>query len=406
MTENELPPADHTTDWARDLDVLDERYVEDPAAIWAELRPACPVAFGERGGRSWMPIGYSTIAAVAQDTTHFSSRRIGVVDPPPDPNRTRLEAPPITADPPVHTWSRRVLLPAFSPRRVEEMTPITRSIAGELLDDITGRRSADAATDYAQHIPTRVISHMLGVPAADEEQFTQWSVRILQEGFRDSADGVIATKEVLNYFEQRVEQRREVPAAARPDDLLTLLIEAEHDEAPLDDRHVLGTCFLLLLAGIDTTWSAIGASIWHLATHPVDQERLRDDPTLIDSAVEEFLRIYSPVTMAREVVGDAEIDGCPVRTGDKVLMAFGAGNRDPSQFEHPDDFVIDRDRNRHFAFGSGIHRCLGSNLARMELRVAIEEWMARVPSFELSDADAVTWTGGQVRGPRRVPVRW
>jgi cytochrome P450 len=123
-------------------------------------------------------------------------------------------------------------------------------------------------------------------------------------------------------------------------------------------------------------------------------------------AVEELLRFYSPVTMAREVVGDVEVGGCPMRAGDKVLLTFPAGNRDPELFEDPDRFIIDRERNRHFAFGSGIHRCLGSNLARMELRVALEEWLARVPTFTLTDPAAVTWTGGQVRGPRKVPVRW
>ena len=124
------------------------------------------------------------------------------------------------------------------------------------------------------------------------------------------------------------------------------------------------------------------------------------------TAVEEFLRFYSPVTMARYVSDDIEFAGCPMRTGDKVLMTFPAGNRDPEMFEDPDRFIIDRVRNRHFAFGSGIHRCLGSNLARMELRVALQEWLRRVPTFELSDPASVAWTGGQVRGPRRVPVRW
>lgn len=132
----------------------------------------------------------------------------------------------------------------------------------------------------------------------------------------------------------------------------------------------------------------------------------RAEPELLSTAIEEFLRFYSPVTMARYVTEDLEFNGCPMRRGDKVPMAFPAGNHDPAVFDDPDDFRIDRLHNRHFAFGSGIHRCLGSNLARMELRVAIEECLRRVPAFELADPTAVAWTGGQVRGPRRVPVRW
>ncbi|MFN3254377.1 MAG: cytochrome P450 [Ilumatobacter sp.] len=395
-----------TNDWARDLDILDQRYIDDPFSVWNELRGECPVAFSERRGRSWMPIGYDDIAAVAHDTEHFSSRRIGVIDLPERGDRPLLQAPPITSDPPVHTWARRLLLPAFSPGRIEEMTPITRGFANELLDQIADRGHADAAKDYAQHIPVRVIAHMLGVPGSDESMFTDWAVRILQEGFQDLQNSLDAIMEVLGYFGERVEERRQIPAGERPNDLITMLIETDHDGEPLDERHLLGTCFLLLIAGIDTTWSGIGSSLWHLATNPHDQARLRADPSLIDTAVEEMLRMYSPVNMGREVVADIEVAGCPMKAGDKVIMAFPAGNRDPAHFDNPDDFVIDREHNRHFAFGSGIHRCLGSNLARMELKVAIEEWLRRIPVYELVDPDLVTWTGGQVRGPRTVPVRW
>jgi cytochrome P450 len=144
----------------------------------------------------------------------------------------------------------------------------------------------------------------------------------------------------------------------------------------------------------------------HLATHPGDQQRLREDPDLIPTAVEEFLRAYSPVTMARYVTKDTEFNGCPMKEGDKILMAFPAGNRDPSMFPDADKVIIDRENNRHFAFGSGIHRCLGSNLARMEIRVSIETFLERIPTFELADPGAVRWNGGQVRGPRCVPIRF
>jgi len=395
-----------TADWAGDLDILDERYVNDPFSVWQDLRGVCPIAFTERRGRSWMPMGYDNLALIAHDTEHFSSRRVGVIDLPEKEGSPLLEAPPITSDPPIHTWARRLLLPAFSPGRIEEMTPITQNFARELLDTFADQDHADAARDYAQHIPVRVISQMLGVPRSDEEMFTGWVVAILQEGFTDLAKSLDTIMVVMGYFNERVEERRMVAAGERPDDLITLLIETEVEGEPLDQRHLLGTCFLLLVAGIDTTWSAIGSSLWHLATHPDDQARLRADPSLIDSAVEEMLRMYSPVNMGREVLADIEVAGCPMKSGDKVIMAYPAGNRDPEQFPNPDEFIIDREHNRHFAFGSGIHRCLGSNLARMELKVAIEEWLARIPTYELIDPDLVTWTGGQVRGPRSVPVRW
>ena len=159
-----------------------------------------------------------------------------------------------------------------------------------------------------------------------------------------------------------------------------------------------------LIAGIDTTWSAIGSSLWHLATHDEDRSASSPSRRSCDTAVEELLRAYSPVTMARVVTADTEVAGCPMREGDKVLMSFPAANRDPAVFERADEVVLDRQANRHVAFGSGIHRCAGSNLARMELRVAIESWLGRIPSFHLADGARGPWAGGQVRGPRAIPV--
>jgi cytochrome P450 len=161
----------------------------------------------------------------------------------------------------------------------------------------------------------------------------------------------------------------------------------------------------LLIAGIDTTWSAIGATLWHLAQHPDQAQRLRDEPEIMVFAIEEFLRAYAPVTMARLVAEDHELAGCPLKEGDWMLLPFPAANRDPEMFENPDEVVLDRKKNRHGAFGLGIHRCLGSNLARMELTVAVEVWLERFGGFELADPATVRWSGGQIRGPRELPVR-
>ena len=160
-----------------------------------------------------------------------------------------------------------------------------------------------------------------------------------------------------------------------------------------------------MVAGIDTTWSSIGSSIWHLEQHPADLQRMVNEPELLPTAIEELLRMYAPVTMARIVSQDAEIGGCPVKAGDSVLLPFPAANRDPEVFPDADKVIIDREENRHVAFGLGIHRCLGSNLARLELRVAVEVFIQRFPKFELANPSSVTWSLGQVRGPRKLPVR-
>jgi cytochrome P450 len=189
------------------------------------------------------------------------------------------------------------------------------------------------------------------------------------------------------------------------DDLTSYLLEAELDGNKLAPDHIRGTMVLLMIAGIDTTWSAIGASLWHLAQHPDDRRRLAAEPDLMPTAVEEFLRAYAPVTMARLVAEDFDFQGRRLREGDWLLLPFPAANRDPEFFPDADQVRIDRVENRHAAFGLGIHRCIGSNLARMELRVALEEWVKRYPDFELADPMGVTWSAGQVRGPRNIPVR-
>jgi cytochrome P450 len=388
------------TSWATDFDIADPEYQTNPYPIWDELRTGCPVAHTERRGGAFMPTSWDDIAAVAYDTDNFSSRDIGVL-PIPDGSTTLLVVPPISSDPPFHAEARRILLPHFSPRAIDAIEPYTRATSAALLDALEGRNTADAAGDFAQHIPVRVIAHMLGLPPEDEETFTDWAIEIFQEGNDDPSRRRTATKAVLAYFEDQVAQRRENPG----DDLISALLRAELDGGPLTNKHVLGTCVLLLLAGIDTTWSSIGASLWHLATHPGDRERLVAEPELIPTAVEEFLRAYSPVTMGRVAARDTEIAGCPVNAGDKVLLAFPAGNRDPEKFDRADEVLIDRTRNRHFAFGIGIHRCLGSNLARLELQVAIEAWLQRFPNFELLPDAEVRWAGTQVRGPREIPVR-
>jgi cytochrome P450 len=388
-----------TIDWATDFDLFDAGFVHDPYPVYDELRASgCPVAHTDRRTSTWMPTTYEDVSAVAHDTEHFSSRDVGVAPPPGGANL--LFAPPITSDPPFHSEARRLLLPGFSPRAIDQLTPATASIADELIDAVIDAGRCDAAIDYAQHIPVRVISMMLGIPQEEEAQFTDWVVRILQIGPTEPEVGRAATKEVLEYFRGQVELRRSEPG----DDLITYLLDAELGGAPLTEKHVLGTCFLLLVAGIDTTWSSIGAALLHLATHHDDRRRLVAEPDLLDTAVEEFLRAYAPVTMARQVVAETQVAGQSVCPGDKVLLTFPAANRDPAHFDRADEVVIDRQHNRHMAFGAGIHRCLGSNLARMELRVALDRWLDRIPDFELVDGADVRWNGGQVRGPRSVPV--
>lgn len=386
------------TDWVHDFDHTDPRWTENPFPIWDELRAECPVVHTKRFLGCYMPTTYEAVKQIAYDTEHFSSRRVIVRDVRPEITQT---APPITSDPPQHKPAKQLLLPPFTPDAMKKLEPRLRSICNELIDGFIAERAIDAAARYTKHVPVRAIAHMLGIPESDGDLFITWIHQILELGISDDDMLMRGVQDMTAYFAGHLAQRKLAPS----DDLISTLMQSrDKDGQPLSDAHVLGTLRLLLIAGIDTTWSAIGASLWHLAKTPADRERLIAEPELMPTAIEEFLRAYAPVTMAREVMKETEISGCPVRPGNMVLLSFPAANRDPAMFPDADKVVIDRKENRHAAFGLGIHRCVGSNLARMEMTVAIEEWLKRIPYFSLDHAGEVTWSEGTVRGPRQLPL--
>ena len=389
------------SDWATDFSHLEPEWSADPYRIQDDLRQRCPIAHTERFGGAWLPTRYEDVSAIAYDTDHFSSRAIILSNfRPPRDLAPVGGSPPISSDPPFHHDARKLLLAAFTKKEVSRQEPATRAFCHSLIDSFQGRDVVDAARDYAQHIPVRVIANMLGFPPEDGPQFREF-VEDLLEGINLPPDDRRArVARLFDYLREQVYAHLDEPR----DDLTTFLINAELYGRKLEPDVVTGAMGLLLIAGIDTTWSAIGASLWHLAKTPGDRERLVAEPGLLPTAMEEFLRAYAPVTMARLVKDDMNWHGVDMKADDWILLSFPAANRDPAQFGQAADVVIDREVNRHAAFGLGIHRCLGSHLARMELRVALEVWLERIPSFTLADPGAVSWSAGQIRGPRALPV--
>jgi len=363
------------------------------------VREQCPVATTERYGRAFMPVTMDAVAAVANDTEHFSSIWVNVGRP----DAPRSPAPPITSDPPEHHGHRRLLLPAFSPKKVAPLEEQLRTFCRQLIADLDGADTADAAEQYSQHIPVHGICILTGLPEEDADMFRDWIYRNFQLAPRDNAVRVAVAQEMGEYIDVLLRDRMENPK----DDMLTLVANAEIDGEPVDWDLKLGYIRLLIVAGIDTTWSAIGSGLWHFAQHNDQVQRLvavDNDDLLWNTATEEVLRYYAPVTMARKVIGETEIGGCPVHPGDQMLLTFPAANHDPAAFERADEFDMDRLNNRHVAFGLGIHRCVGSNLARLELVVALQEWLRAFPDYSLDTSTRTTWANGQVRGPRNIPV--
>src|ERR1700736_2868679 len=383
-----MPDHPPVTDWVHDFDHTDPRWTENPFPIWDELRAECPVVHTKRFLGCYLPTTYEAVKQVAYDTEHFSSRRVIVRDVRPE---AVASSPPIPSDPPEHKPAKQLLLPPFTPNAMKKLEPRVRAICNELIDEFINDGKCDAAARYTKYIPVRAIAHMLGIPETDSDLFIKWIHMILELSIKDERMLMEAVQEMTAYFAAHIEARKQQPT----DDLISTMMNAkDQDGQPLADNHVLGSLRLILIAGIDTTWSAIGSSLWHLAKTPSDRERLVAEPALMPIAIEEFLRAYSPVTMAREVVKETTVSGCPVKPGNMVLLSFPAANRDPAMFPEADKVVIDRKENRHAAFGLGIHRCVGSNLARMEMVVAIEEWLKRIPDFGLDPSGKVTWSEG------------
>ncbi len=384
-------------EWADEYDLFSIPFRADPFSHWDAMRQGCPVAHSDLWGGSWMPVEYADIRAIAQDADRYSSRAVEIGGPIPPPG-AGLFAPPLTTDPPAHAGHRNLLQPYFTTQKVTELEPFIRAEARSLAAALAARGGGDAVADFAQHITIAVLARLLDVPRAHEQRFTDWVVRLVRIGPRDQAVRAAAVREILEYCETLLAERRAAPGG----DLVSYLATAQLDGQPLSKKHQLGACLLILLAGADTTWSVIGASLWHLGMYPADRARLVAEPALLPRAVEELLRYYAPVTVARIANESTELHGRVIAAGERILLPLAAANRDPQVFADAAALRMDRQKNPHLTFGFGRHRCLGASLATVELRVALEEWLRVLPNFSLIDTHAIEWSGGQVRGPERV----
>jgi len=313
----------------------------------------------------------------------------------------------IHMDDPHHRDVRQCGADWFRPKAMRDLKVRVDELSKRTVDKMCNLGSeCDFVADIAMDFPLYVIMSLLGIPEDDFPRMLKLTQEMfggddteLQRG-TSVEDLLEVLLDFFNYFNALTASRRETPT----EDLASAIANARINGEPLSDLDTVSYYVIIASAGHDTTKDAISGGLRALIENPDQLARLRDQPELMPTAVEELLRAYAPVTMARLVTEDVEYKGCPMKAGDKVLMNFPAANRDPEAFEQPDVVQLDRAHNRHVAFGSGIHRCAGSNLARMELQVALEEWLARIPEFALAEGQEVTWAGGQVRGPRILPV--
>lgn len=368
----------------------------NPFPWYASMRQRMPVAFDDQG-HFLSVFGYDDVQRVLSDYEHFSSRFIGGGSQDP------LDNSLISTDPPRHNQLRALVSQAFTPRAINQLAPRIEAISRELLDEVTERGEADIVRDFAYPLPVTVIAELLGIPVADRARFKRWSDAIVSSGGSAMSHGD-AEREMGEYFIWSIEQHRQNPS----NDLISALLAAEIDGQRLSLRDLLGFGVLLLIAGNETTTNLIGNAILCFEEQPGTYEELRNDPSLLPSAIEEVLRFRSPVqSMFRVVAKDTTLGGQQVRANQAAIAYIGSANRDEAQFPDADRFDIRRKPNRHIAFGYGIHFCLGAPLARLEGRIGLEAILARMPGLTRDPSvPLIPIESNVVYGVRNLPVRF
>jgi cytochrome P450 len=302
---------------------------------------------------------------------------------------------PLQIDPPDHVKYRRLLDPIFAPREMAKLEPKVRALVTDLLNTFIETGECEFSRDLAIPLPCTVFLELLGLPLEHLDRFLAWKDGII----RPAGDTIEAAKEVqaragqamYDYFEPVIADRRTHPR----DDLVSLFVSAEVDGHTLTDENVADICYLFLIAGLDTVTATLTCSISYLAQHPERRDALSADLSLVPAAVEELMRWETPVPgLPRQATQDIELRGEQIRAGEQVICLLGSANIDPAEFPDPEDVDFGRPANRHLAFGGGVHRCLGSHLARLELRVAMEEIHRRMPDYAIKPGETPTYTAG------------
>lgn len=386
---------------AQNYDHFEEQFVQNPFPVWEKLREQEPVAHSEKYDGFYVVTRYKDVVEAANDPERFSSRDGTGIPPLPF-----VGLIPIDIDPPDQKEYRRIIEPALTPEAVNAREEPLRNLAISLIEPLTQEDEFDAAQELAVHLPPRATLGFLGFPKEDHDLLVRAVEDVTRLRGQETPRVAEAGQEMTMASMKLVQARREEGVDSESDDLISRMLTSEFNGRPLQDDEILRMLLLLLFGAVDTTASAIGGSLYYLATHPEAQAWMHEQRPIPRLAIEELIRWASPLQgLGRTVTRDTELAGCPLHEGDRVMLTWGSGNRDETVFENPHECAFDRRPNRHLGFGMGPHRCAGQNLGRLMLRVTLEEFLGRVGEFTLGDPDKVHWVGGEARGLRNLPLR-
>lgn len=312
----------------------------------------------------------------------------------------RWDLIPLELDPPTHSAFRGLLNPLFSPQQINKLDAGMRASAIKLIDEARGQKGVEFISAFAHPFPVSVFLQLLGLPLEEMPIFLKWNEGLIRSFSLETRRD--AMRSMVSYLRGTIEARRKTPS----NDLISFAVHASLDDRALTEDEIIGICFLLFIGGLDTVAASLGFHFRHLATHPELQARLRADRSLIPNAIEEFLRLYSVVSGHRRVTRDTEVAGVTMKKGDWITVPTMNASRDPNEFPNPDSFDLERSAARHVAFAYGVHRCVGSHLARREFQIALNSWFDELPPFKLKAGAPVRTIGGAVLGVSELHLVW
>jgi cytochrome P450 len=395
-------PAHVPPGLVRDTIFNEPNTLGDPYAPTEQVYSEFPPVFWYQGPLSlhkgiWVVTRYADILRVYQDGEAFSTN--GLV---PYQRLAGEQWPmvPLEIDPPEHLKYRVMLNPFFSPRAIDQQEGFIRRTAVELIENLRPRGACDFTNEFARIYPVRVFLNLMGLPFDRFDDFMHW-VHLIHFSSYDAAKMAEGARLAIAYLKQFIAETRANPS----DNLTSHIIAGRIDERPISDDEIIGTVFFLWIGGLDTVAATLSLMFRRLALQPELQSALRAAPAKLSNAVEEFLRVNPLVNSSRRAKRDVELHGVTIKAGDWVMCLNSSGNFDPDEFDRPREVDFDRQPNRHFSLAGGPHRCLGAHLARRELKVALEEWLARVPEFRLEpNASRLAYPG--LKAVDALPITW